>query len=131
MDGNSNTYAGGPNGSTLNGDIWSGFGSVSGTANAVALNVTSAAKNGTSSGYLIGLWYSLDGGNTWNTIYTLAYGNCYGMPGCSTAASRALQTDVINLPTNQNLANVKVEAFVDGGNPASQQIYDIWLSVTH
>jgi hypothetical protein len=129
FDTSTTTYASGPGLTSLSGEDYSGF-SFSGTPTAINLKVNSAATNG-SSGTLVGVWYSTDGGSTSNYIYYLTTGNCFGVPQCSLASSRSQQTDTISLPTSTNLSNVIVGVVTSNGGGASHQVYDIWLEISH
>jgi hypothetical protein len=108
----------------MSGEIWGGFGSVSFTPSAVTLKISSAANCGDAFNDGIELAYSLDGGNTYN------FGYIMGLFG-GACVNRPQQTDVISLPTNQNLANVKVLAiFYSPAGTSSHQVYDAWIEVT-
>jgi hypothetical protein len=58
-----------------------------------------------------GVWYSLDGGNTWTQIYN--------------TTPRTKQWDQIAIPNGQNLSNVQVMAFTDSHDNMSQYVYEI------
>lgn len=123
-DGNLGTFASPiPNNDAMNSARWYGFPSFQGTPTAINLKVSSAyTVDPNGSNDAVSLSYSTDGGNTFTSIYLAG-------PG----ASRAQQTDVISLPLTTNLANVQVSAstLVLAFGPTNQQIYEIWVEVTH
>ena len=61
-----------------------------------------------------GIWYSLDAGLTWKQIYN--------------DASRAKQWDTIVLPTDQDLNQVQVMAFLDAHDNMDHRVYEIEAS---
>ncbi len=122
QDGNAGTFASGvPSGAQgRGGEIWSGFGAGPGTRTVVNLKITSAANCVVFQADGIALDYSLNGGASWNTIYSMGVfgGSC---------TSRAQQTDVISLSAGQDITQVQVRArFASLGN-TSHQVYDAWI----
>ncbi len=125
FDGNLSTFASPlPHNDAINAARWFGFSSFQGTPTAINLKVSSAyiVDPNPNSFDGVSLSYSTDGGNNFTSIYLVG-------PG----ASRSQQTDVISLPLTTNLANVQVAAYTDvfAGGPTNQQIYEIWIEVTH
>jgi hypothetical protein len=125
FDGNLSTSASPlPHNDAINAARWFGFSSFQGTPTAINLKVSSAyiIDPNPNSFDGVSLSYSTDGGNNFTSIYLVG-------PG----ASRSQQTDVISLPLTTNLANVQVAAYTDvfAGGPTNQQIYEIWIEVTH
>jgi len=116
FDGNPSTFAAGCF-NTACGTIWSGFGADSGTITAITLKVTSQASV-TAIGGQTFVEYSLDGGSTWITIYSLA-----------SFGSHPLLTDAVSLPLTQNFANVQVQGWFNSS--ATSQINEIWIEVSH
>lgn len=97
----------------------SGFPGVRAVTPAV-LNVLSSADftNGVP---LLTVAYSLNGGTSFTNIY-------------SVFVNRSLQTDVVNLPLNQNLALVQVKATAQttnsgGSTSAEIKLYEAWISL--
>jgi hypothetical protein len=123
-DGNLSTYASGIGGGSFSEEVWSGFGSVSGTPTQINLKISSAANCINASTDGIELSYSLDGGSTWNLVYVM------GLYGGS-CTNRSQQTDVISLSTSQNLSQVQVLGIFYTSGSASHQVYDAWIEVTH
>jgi hypothetical protein len=90
----------------------------------LTLNVRSSVPTnttGTGTGNItFSIGYSLDGGSTFTTIYSVL--------GPTT---RALTTDSIALPVTQNLALVRVQALMSrptlNGNTGQQNIYEAWV----
>jgi hypothetical protein len=88
----------------------------------LTLNILSAVPtNGVTPGANIAkLQYSLDGGNSFTSVYSL---------GAST--TRALTTDSISLPLNQNLALVQIQASLQRNNGFPQAVeldlYEAWV----
>jgi hypothetical protein len=103
-------------------ETWYGFASAPPDASAIQLNVSSSASTGRGGDAI--LYYSLNGGSTFQIIYSVLNG------------SRAKQTDVISLTDTQDLTQVQVKAYIladtDGTflSTASQSIYEIWISGT-
>jgi len=60
-----------------------------------------------------GIWYSLDGGNTWTQIYN--------------QGARPQQWDTIFLANGQNIADVQVMAFCDSHDHMGQFVYQIQI----
>lgn len=123
-DGNLSTFAAGTNTMNLgSGEIWSGFGSVTGTPTLINLKISSAANCGTVNDG-IELDYSLDGGSTWNIVYNMGLfgGSCINRPQ---------QTDVISLPLNQTLSQVQVRGLFTSVGSSSHSVFDAWIEVTH
>ena len=123
-DGNLSTFSGGT--ATMNlgsGEIWSAFGSVTGTPTLINLKISSAANCGTVNDG-IELDYSLDGGNTWTAVYSMGIfgGSC---------TNRPQQTDVISLPLSQTLSQVQVRGLFTSFGSSSHQVFDAWIEVTH
>jgi hypothetical protein len=89
----------------------------------LTLNVRSAVPTNTvTPGSAVALLeYSLDGGNSFTTIYSQA-----------ASTTRALQTDSIALPINQNLALIRVQASVSRNNgtrqTVTQTVYEAWVT---
>jgi hypothetical protein len=85
----------------------------------LTLNVLSSVTFSTGATDVATLKYSLDGGSTFTTIYTV------------NAASRALTTDSISLPISQNLALVQVQAKLTSNSTGSpgitQNIYEPYV----
>lgn len=123
-DGNLSTYASGIGGGSFSEEVWSGFGSVSGTPTQINLKISSAANCTNASTDGIELSYSLNGGSTWNLVYVM------GLYGGS-CTNRSQQTDVISLSTSQNLSQVQVLGIFYTSGSASHQVYDAWIEVTH
>jgi hypothetical protein len=122
-DGNLSTFASGVGGGNFSEEVWSGFGSVSGTPTQINLKISSAANCVDASTDGLELNYSLDGGSTWNLVYIMGF---YGGP----CVNRSQQTDIISLPLTQNLSQVQVfGAFYSTGS-ASHQVFDAWIEVT-
>jgi hypothetical protein len=103
-------------------ETWYGFPSAPPDASAMQLNVSSSAASGRGGDAI--LYYSLNGGTTFQPIYSVLNG------------SRAKQTDVISLSNTQDLTQVQVKAYIladtDGTflSTASQSIYEIWITGT-
>src|SRR5439155_9590966 len=70
-----------------------------------------------------GIWYTLDGGTTWQQVYNM--GPLLPVP---TPLSRPKQWDSIPLPANQLLTNVSVMAFTDSHDDMVQYVYSINIS---
>ncbi|HEX4965760.1 MAG TPA: choice-of-anchor D domain-containing protein [Thermoanaerobaculia bacterium] len=119
-DGNPATFASGVAGGSMSGEIWSGFANIPGTRSQVNLKITSAANCSPMNG--LELVYSLNGGSTFNTIYLMGF---FGGPN----GTRPLQTDVIPLPTGQDLSKVQVLALMFGTSGSSHQVFDAWIEV--
>lgn len=125
-DGNAGTFSAGPNtAGILNEEDWSGFSTITGTPTQVLLKVTSAANCTSSSNDGVEIQYSKDGTHNNDTlIYQL------GLFAGVAPQPRALQTDVITLPTTQNPANVRVLALVfSQSSTGCHQVYDAWLEI--
>ena len=123
-DGDPNTFASGsPGGAQAQGgEIWSGFGAGPGSRTVVNLKITSAGVCGTFQFEGFAVDYSLNGGATWTTIYSMGvFGGA-----CTT---RSQQTDVVSISTTQDLTQIQVRArFASAGN-TSHQVYDAWIEV--
>jgi len=108
-DGNFSTFAtiavGGPRNW-----IHAGFPPLTQKWNALTLNLLSQVRPNSGDGTVS---YSLDGGNTWTTIYSFVGG------------SRPLQTDTISLSPNQPLNLVQVKFSVN--TPPLWDIYEVWI----
>lgn len=63
------------------------------------------------------IWYTLDGGTTWKSLY-VSY------------SARSKQTDTITLATTQDFTKIQVMAFLDSHDDIRQDVFDISLSVT-
>lgn len=101
---------------------WFGFPAAPSGATGLTLNINSSAVTGTGGDAII--YYSLDGGATFTTVYNLLSNH-----------SRAQQTDVITLSDSQDLTQVRVRAQAGavvispgGESTASQSVYEIWIS---
>jgi hypothetical protein len=122
-DGNLSTYASPLGGGSISTEIYSGFGSVSGTVTAITLKVSSAYTVDSSFFHSVGSAYSTDGGNTWTAVYQFGFGS---------AASRGQATDSVSLSTATNISTLQVDGFINGTPPSvNQQLYDIWLEVSY
>ncbi|HEX4602976.1 MAG TPA: hypothetical protein VH724_03210 [Candidatus Angelobacter sp.] len=122
FDNNLITFANPLGSGSISTEIWSGFGTVSGTITAINLKVSSAYTVDSSFFDSVGVAYSTDGGSTWTAVYDVGFG---------TASSRGQQTDVVSLPVGTNLSTLQVDAFINGGPPSvNQQVYEIWIEVT-
>jgi hypothetical protein len=122
QDGNAGTFASGVPAGTQSrgGEIWSGFDAGPGSRTVVNLKITSAGNCvfGQAEGFALD--YSVNGGATWTTIYSMGI---YG----GACTSRAQQTDVVSLSAGQNLTQVQVRTrFTSFGN-TSHQVYDAWI----
>jgi hypothetical protein len=122
QDGDAGTFASGVPAGTQSrgGEIWSGFGAGPGSRTVVNLKITSAGNCvfGQAEGFALD--YSVNGGATWTTIYSMGI---YG----GACTSRAQQTDVVSLSAGQNLTQVQVRTrFTSFGN-TSHQVYDAWI----
>ena len=95
------------------GCVWA-FPSVPPGTSGLQLNILSQVPVVAAGNRSAGLWYSLDGGVTWNQIYN--------------AVSRGLQWDTISLPSNQNTSLVQVMAFTDSHNAMSHNVFEIAIS---
>ncbi len=100
---------------------WLGFPARPGGATGLTLNINSSAATGP--GGQVRISYSLDGGNTFTSVYCLCYGG-----------SRAQATDTISLSDSQDLTQVRVRAQAlaqsvgTGESTASSSVYEIWIS---
>jgi hypothetical protein len=98
--------------------LLSGLGIVAAPWTSLTLNIRSAVVS-TSASTLATLSYSLNGGSTFTNIYNL------------TNTTRALATDTITLPINQNLALVQVRAkiskVVSADAQAELDLYEAWV----
>src|ERR1700683_16489 len=109
----------GNKGAKVSYETWFGFPSAPPDASGIQLNVNSSAATGRGGDAI--LYYSLNGGTTFETIYSVLN------------SSRAKQTDVISLSDTQDLTQVQVKGYIladtDGtfGSTASQSIYEIWI----
>jgi len=122
FDNNLSTFASPLGGGSISTEVWSGFGSVSGTITAINLKVSSAYAVDSSFFHSVGVAYSTDGGSTWTAVYNVGFG---------TSGSRGQQTDVVSLPVGTNLSTLQVDAFINGTPPSvNQQVYEIWVEVT-
>lgn len=97
------------------GCVWR-FAAVAPTGRARALNILSEVPANGSGGLTItlrsaGVWYSLNGGTTWQQVYN--------------QGPRLKQWDTISLPVNQNLALVQVMAFTDAHDDMAHSVYEI------
>jgi hypothetical protein len=125
QDGNAGTFAsglvegGGFQGRS--GESWSGFGAGPSPRTQVNLKITSAGNCGDPND-MVELYYSLNGGSTWNTIYAM------GLSG-GACTNRPLQTDIIPLAAGQDLTQVQVRGLFDSAGSSSHQIYDAWIEV--
>jgi hypothetical protein len=104
-------------------ETWLGFASAPPGASEMQLHINSAAASG--EGGTVTLFYSLDGGVTYQVIYRV-------FP----LQSRGQQTDTITLSSSQDLTKVRVQGsalvFSDGTfwSSAAQSIYEIWITGT-
>jgi hypothetical protein len=107
-------------GATVSYETWFGFPSAPPGASGIQLNVNSAAVSSRGGDAI--LYYSLDRGATFKTVYSV------------NNSSRGQQTDVISLSDTQDLTQVRVKGWIvadtDGTfqSTASQSIYEIWIS---
>jgi len=104
-------------------ETWLGFPSAPPGASGLQLNINSLGAAGR--GGQVILYYSLDGGTTYQTVYTIR-----------PLQSRGQQTDTITLSSSQDLTKVRVQGyalvFTDGTfvSEASQSIVEIWITGT-
>jgi len=124
QDGNPGTFANGPLGGGFmgrSGEIWSGFAAGPSPRSTVTLKISSAANCGSTTDQ-VELYYSLDAGATWNTIYSMGVsgGSCFNRP---------LQTDVFSLSVGQDLTRVQVKGLFNSPGTSSHQVYDAWIEV--
>lgn len=122
QDGNAGTFASGqPDGvQGRTGESWSGFGSGPSPRTTVNLKITSAGNcvSGFAEGFALD--YSLNGGGTWTTLYSMGVygGSCASLPQ---------RTDVVSINPGQDLTQVQVRArFASFGN-TTHQVYDAWI----
>jgi len=121
-DGNPSTFASGsPGGAQARGgEIWSGFGAGPSPRATVNLKITSAGNCVTAQAEGFAVDYSLDGGATWNTIYSMGVfgGSCTNQPQ---------RTDVVSLSAGQDLTQVQVRARFGSFGNTTHQMYDSWI----
>jgi len=102
------------------GEIWGGFAAGPSPRTTVNLKITSAGNCVFAQAEGFAVDYSLNGGASWTTIYSMGVfgGVCTNQPQ---------RTDVISLSAGQDLTQVQVRARFDSFGNTSHQMYDIWI----
>lgn len=122
FDGDPTTFASftGQHTHVYGGCVWS-FAGISNSATNVTLNILSEVPTSGTDGQLVtlrsaGIWYSIDGGTTWTSIYD-----------SSTFTKKYSQ---IAIPNGTTLSNVQVMAFTDAHDDMYHKVYDIYMQAT-
>jgi len=117
FDGDTSTFASGfdQHNHSYAGCVWA-FPAQTATLTNLTLNVLSEVPLTGTDGKIVtlrsaGVWYSLDGGNTWAQVYN--------------QNQRPKQWDTIALPSGQDLSKVQVMAFMDAHDDMYHKVYEI------
>jgi CSLREA domain-containing protein len=130
MDGNLSTFSSPLGFTSISEGYWYAFPAFTGTPIAINLKINSAAVVGSTQSDFASANYSLDGlgftdpSKTWTGIYSIGF----GVP-----QTRSQRTDTVALPLSTDLTKLMVDGTVCCTAPPTdnQQIYDIWVEVTH
>ena len=95
------------------GCVWS-FSALTPTPSSLYLNINSEVRAINGAARSAGIWYSLDGGTTWNIVYNQSF--------------RQQQWDSIALSPSQDCSKVQVMAFLDSHDDMDHYVYEIELS---